>query len=453
MKKLKGLLVLLACAALSKEIVGETPAPPAKDAASNDANVIDLPTVLRLAHAQNLDIKIAQESLNEAKANRDSATWAFFPWISPGAAYRRHEGRIQAVDGTMFDTTKQSYTVGGTIIAQVDVGDALYKRLAAKQLFTAADEELEAQRQEAAMIAAQDYFELAKTKGLVGVLQEALRISRDYQKQIHDAVEAGVAFKGDELRVQTQSERSQVALRQAIEQQRVAAVRLAVALHLNPGVELTSEESELVPLRLFKAETSLGSLVDHALRIRHELKQSEALVSAARETRNGTVYGPLIPTVGAQAFGGGLGGGHGSSTGNFGSSEDYYIGLGWRIGPGGLFDFGRVNANKARFESSKLSREKLKDQIIGQVVESHTRLQSMLDQIEATKQNLATADKTLRLTRERKEFGVGIVLEDIQAQQEVTRARSDYLNAVAEFNKAQYGLARAIGSLSETTRH
>ena len=156
--------MLLACTALSKEIGGQTPAPPPKEVASTDANVIDLPTVLRLAHAQNLDIKLAQESLNEAKANRDSATWAFFPWISPGAAYRRHEGRIQAVDGTMFDTTKQSYTVGGTITAQVDVGDALYKRLAAKQLFNAADEELEAQRQEAAMIAAQDYFELAKTK-------------------------------------------------------------------------------------------------------------------------------------------------------------------------------------------------------------------------------------------------------------------------------------------------
>ena len=43
--------------------------------------------------------------------------------------------------------------------------------------------------------------------------------------------------------------------------------------------------------------------------------------------------------------------------------------------------------------------------------------------------------------------GVGAVLEDIQAQQELTRARSDYLSAVAEFNKAQYGLAKAVGGL------
>ena len=63
-----------------------------------------------------------------------------------------------------------------------------------------------------------------------------------------------------------------------------------------------------------------------------------------------------------------------------------------------------------------------------------------------TRQNLATASETLRLTRERKQFGVGAVLEDIQAQQELTRARSDYLNAVAEFDKAQYSLLKALGS-------
>jgi outer membrane protein TolC len=446
-KKQKCVLVLVACAAMGGQAEGQTSIPPASVGAGNGAaSVIDLPTVLRLAHAQNLDVRIARERLNEARANRDSATWAFFPWISPGAAFRRHEGRTQAVDGTMFDTNKQSYTVGGTITAQVYVGDALYKRLAAVQLFKAADHELESQRQEATTSAAQGYFELAKAKGLMGVLQEALKISQDYQKQVHEAVGAGVAFKGDELRVQTQTERTQISLRQASEQQRVAAARLAQVLHLDPKTDLTVEESDLVPLALFKGD-SLDSLVQQALRARPELKYSEALVAAARETKNGAIYGPLIPTVGAQAFGGGLGGGPDGSTGNFGSSEDYYVGVGWKIGPGGLFDFSRVNSSKARWEASKLIGQKLKDQVIEQVVESYTRVQSMRDQIEGTRHNLATASETLRLTRERKEFGVGVVLEDIQAQQELTRARSDYINAVAEFNKAQYGLARAVGRL------
>src|SRR3954447_1258625 len=183
--QLKGFLVLLTWATLNTgEMEAQTPAPPiAPGAGSETVNMIDLPAVLRLAHAQNLDIKLAQQRLSEAKANRDSATWSFFPWVSPGAGYRRHEGRIQAVDGTMFDVDKQSYNVGGTLTAQVDIGDALYRRLAAKQLFNAADQEVEWQRQESTTIAAENYFELAKAKGLANVLREALKILQDYQNQ------------------------------------------------------------------------------------------------------------------------------------------------------------------------------------------------------------------------------------------------------------------------------
>jgi len=38
-----------------------------------------------------------------------------------------------------------------------------------------------------------------------------------------------------------------------------------------------------------------------------------------------------------------------------------------------------------------------------------------------------------------------VVLENIFAEQELTRARSDYVAAVAEFNKAQHTLLRATG--------
>ena len=414
---------------------------------TNNVYLIDLPTVLRLANAQNLDIQIARERLNEAKANRDSAVEQFFPWISPGIAYRRHEGRIQDVAGNIFDADKQSYAAGGVFAAQADVGDALYKTLAAKQLLNAAGHGLESQRQDSTLAAAQGYYDLAKAKALLDVVQEALSISRDYQKQLHDAVGVGIAFKGDELRVQTQTERYQVALQQAFEQQRVAAARLAQILHLDSTVELVTREADLVPLTLVETNAALGALVQQALRSRPELKQSQALATAARDAKNGAVYGPLIPSLGAQAFVGGLGGGKNDSTGNFGESEDYLVGMSWRIGPGGLFDFGRVNATKARFETARLSIEKVRDEVVRQVVEGRTRADSLRDQLGTVKQNLATASETLRLTRERKQFGVGAVLEDIQAQQDLTRARSDYVSTIAEYNKAEYFLNRAVGSL------
>ena len=60
---------------------------------------------------------------------------------------------------------------------------------------------------------------------------------------------------------------------------------------------------------------------------------------------------------------------------------------------------------------------------------------------------LAAAAETEHLTRARKEFGVGVVLESIQAQQDLTRAREAYLSAVAEAAKAQYALLRAVGGI------
>ena len=44
---------------------------------------IDLPTALRLAGANNLDVQIAREKVNEARAVSDSARARFFPWIAP----------------------------------------------------------------------------------------------------------------------------------------------------------------------------------------------------------------------------------------------------------------------------------------------------------------------------------------------------------------------------------
>ena len=413
---------------------------------TNATYPLDLPTALQLAGAQNLDVQIARERLAEAQANRQSALEQFFPWISVGAAYHRRDGVAQAVPaGTISDAHYQSYSPGAALAAQMDLGDAIYKSLAAKQLVKASDQALEAQRQDTTLSAAQGYFELAKAGALVEVAREALNTSRDYQQQLHVAVSSGIAFKGDELRVQSQTEHYEIVLRRALERQRVAAADLAVTLHLDSQVELVPRDTGLGPITLFATNSAMAALVARALQTRPELKQTQALLSAARAAKKGAVYGPLIPSVGAQAFGGGLGGGPDGGPSNFGAEGDYLVGLSWRIGPGGLFDAGRVNVSKAQLAAVQFGEAKLKDTIISQVVVSLTRVQSLWTQIALVERNLATATETLRLTRERKQYGVGIILEDIQAQQDLTQARSEFFTALAEYNKAQYALNKAVG--------
>jgi outer membrane protein TolC len=113
-----------------------------------------------------------------------------------------------------------------------------------------------------------------------------------------------------------------------------------------------------------------------------------------------------------------------------------------------LFDSGRIRASKSRLAATQLGDAKLKDDIVAQVVAGLTHLQSVSEQIKLAEAKVTFATETLRVTSERKQYGVGIVLEDLQAQQDLDRARSDYVTLLAEYNKAQYALSRAIGSSS-----
>ncbi len=415
--------------------------------------LVDLPTVLRLAGAQNLDIQIAQERRKEALANQTSAVEGFFPWLSPGIAYHRRDGMTQAVPaGTVSESDFQSYAPGAAVAGQVDFGSALYKSLEAKQLVKASDHAFETQRQDSILSAAQGYFDLTRAKALVGVARESLKYSQDYQQELHEAVASGIAFKGDEIRIQTESERYQIALRQALEHQRIAAANLADILHLDPTVELVPQDDGLTPITLFASDVPISDLVQHALINRPEIKQSGDIIAASRAAKDGAVYGPLIPTLGTQVFAGGYGGGHTAQPSNFGGAEDSLVSLSWRIGPGGLFDSGRINASKAQLAATSLGDAKLKDAIATEVVVSDAHMQSVSDQIALAKLTLASASETLRLTGERRQFGVGIVLEYIQAEQALDQARSDYFTVIAEYNKAQYGLNKAVGGPPEAEK-
>lgn len=406
---------------------------------------VDLPAVLRLAGAQNLDVQIARERVAQAEAAEEGARLQYFPWLSPGIGYRRHQDRIQDVVGNIINADKQSLSPGAAFSAQVDFGDAIYKNLAARQFTRAAREAMEAQSQDTILAAAFGYLDLSRGVAAIGIAREAERISRAYEDQLHAAVEAGLAFKGDELRVRLQTERYVIAVRQAQESTRITASRLAQMLRIDPAVELVPQESDPLPMILVATNASLPTLIQQGLAMRSELRQSRALVEAANAGRRGAEYGPLIPSIGAQAFLGGLTGGTGNNLDHFGPTEDLAVGLGWRIGPGGIFDRSRTRAAESRLAETRLTDQKIHDQVVQQIVEAWARVKSLAEQVGVVQASLATAAETAQLTGQRREYSVGVVLEAIQAQQDLTRSRQDYLQTVAEFDKSQFAIQRALG--------
>lgn len=416
-----------------------------KDAERARARPIDLATALRLAGAQNVEVKLAAERATLAQAEHTLAQQQFFPWITVGTGFRGHQENIQAVDGAILDVEKSAIDFGGAVKAQLDLGEAYFKTLSTRQLVKAAQFASEAQEQDATLAAALGYFDLVRAQAYVGVAAEAVRISTDYESQVRRAVDAGIAFAGDAYRIQTQMELNRLTYRQALETRRVAAARLAQVLQLDPAVNLLPEESAPAPLRLIVTNDPLNTFVERALADRPEFHMSAAQREAARRARDGAKYGPLVPTLSGQYAYGGLAGGRGNEIANFNDSSDYGVGLSWRIGPGGLFDRGRIAASESRLRTTELEAQQLREEVVRQVVESHTRVRSLSDQMGMAQRALEAAQKTLELSKDRKEFGVGAVAETIQSEQELTRARRDYLGTVAEYNKAQFTLRRAIG--------
>lgn len=432
---------------------GASPDAPASQGIPTGTNrhVLDLPTALRLAGARNLEVQMARDQLDLARARHESEQFQFVPNLLLGAGYRRHDNLIQDVAGHVVTVHKDAYSVGPTLSAQLELGEAAYRSLVAHRLADAAGFALESRRQQSALEAARGYFDLARAEGATGVAEDAVRIAEDFAAQMSQAVVAGIAFKGDALRAGVQADRNRLLLRQAREQAAVASARLVQSLHLDAQLQLAATTTDLVPLTLTATNVLLESLLTEAASSRPELREVHAQVEAARSDRDRTKYAPLVPSLGAQVFVGGFGGGLDGGPSRFGDSEDYQVTLGWRLGPGGLFDRGRRRAGDARLHETQLGEMQLKDIIGREVVEAHARVRSLADQIEMTRRALDNAGEALRLSSERKDFAVAGVLERIQAEQDLTRARLDYLTAVAEFDKAQFALRRAIGAGSPGT--
>jgi outer membrane protein TolC len=408
---------------------------------------INLAAVMRLAGADSLDIKLAEQRLAEARAAHEQAILQFFPYVTPGVSFKRHEGNIQTVDGQIIETNKQSLAVGASVTAQLELGDAVYRSMVAKRLVAAAQHGAEAQRQESVYRAVSAYFDLVQARAARGVGRESVRIADSYAGELGRAVEAGIAFKGDSFRALAQAERDRLGLRQMEERERIAAARLAQTLHISPLIELVPENGEPAPMQFAVSGERLEDLVARALEVRPELLRSDAETEAARKARDGAKFGPLIPTLRGEYAYGGLGGGVyvDSISNRFNDSTDYGIGLSWRVGPGGLFDQSRIHAGEVRVQIGELEEARWRDEITRQVVEAHTRVHSLGDQIEFSRKALSSAEQSLKLARQRQQFGVGEVLENIQAAQDLTRARLDYLTSVTEHNRAQFALRRALG--------
>lgn len=410
-----------------------------------EPSTIDLATALRLGGANSIDVELARNTVRQAEAKHAETRNRFFPWISVGTGYRRVDGNTQDIAGSILDVSKQQYQAGVGVVAEVRIGEAIYQSLSSRQRAAAAGHALESVRRNLSAEVSAAYFELLRAQAAVRVNEQSKALASDYQKQVTAAVTAGVAFEADQYRAQAQSLRHDLASRKAFEEVQVASARLCEMLRLPNGLDLRGVEAELVPLDYAPPESSLRSQVSAALAKRPELRSREALLEAARLDTEATVKGPLIPDLSLRANTGALGGGQGGQTGDFNGSSDFMIGLGWHIGPGGLFDTARTATAQTMQDQESLLLEKGRQQVTREVLEGIAKVRSLDARLALTRKLLEATEKAYQLSRQRGETQVGGVLETLRAEEDLSFARLAYFELVASYNKAQANLRRACG--------
>jgi hypothetical protein len=156
---------------------------------AGDVYPIDLPTALRLANAENLQIALAREQIRQAWAQLDRAQVLWLPSLRAGMNYDKHEGFVQrGSTGVMTEVSRDCFYAGagagvvetGTpavpgVYANFQMADAIFQPLAARQAVGAQQWAATAVTNDILLQVSQSYSKLLQAAGDVVIALDAQR--------------------------------------------------------------------------------------------------------------------------------------------------------------------------------------------------------------------------------------------------------------------------------------
>jgi outer membrane protein TolC len=429
---------------------------------------INLPTALRLAGAQPLDIALASERIRLAVAVEDRARVLWLPTILAGADYFRHDGQIQDVAGKVFGTSRGALLAGASPLAVFAVTDALFAPLAARQEVRARQAELQAARNDSLLAVAEAYFNVQQARGELAGAEDAVRRAEELVRRTANLTKSLVA-PVDEDRARTELARRRQAVDAARERWQTASAELARVLRLDAAAVVQPLEPPHLRVTLVSPDLPVDELIPVALTNRPELAAQQALVQATLERLRQEKLRPLIPsvllrgasttptgTLGAGVFGGGLN----DSLSNFSARMDLDILLLWELQNLGLGNRALVDARRAENRLAVVELFRVQDRVAAEVAQAHAQVRSAARRAVQAEAEVKTALSTVTRSFEGMEntvkdkAGNAIALvirpqESVAAVQALAQAYGDFYAAVAEYDRAQFRLYRALGHPAE----
>jgi outer membrane protein TolC len=447
-------LTLIAAVAVAWTCCAQAPDPPCR-------LPINLPTALQLAHARNLDVQVAAERVAVAAAELDRARSRWLPTVVFGADYARQDGRIQDVVGNIFNTSKSSAMFGVGPTAVFSPSEAILAPLAARQVVTAREADRRAAENDTTFAVAEAYFNVQRARGELAGAIEAERLAADLANRAEKLT--GLAQPVEANRTRAELARRRQAVEAAHERWETASADLNRLLRLPPSAVVEPTEPPDLRIDLFDPLIAVDELIPLGLRNRPELAAQQALVEATLARLREEKLRPLVPsvllrgnatnpagTLSTGVFGGGLDG----RIDHLGTRNSFDVQVLWELQGLGFGNRAAVREREADNRIAVWELLRTQDRVAADVVQAHSQATRAANRVKLAADGLTEAGQTMKthligLSQTRLIGDTQVLIfrpqEAVAAVQALDQAYRDYFGAVADANRAQFRLYRAVG--------
>jgi outer membrane protein TolC len=419
---------------------------------------INLPTALAITTGQNPQVAYAQQRIQESFAQLQAANVLWVPTLNVGMNYNKHEGAIQDVAGNMIETSRGSVynglgaqAVGASspavpgLLMNFQLRDAIYQPRISERILAASRQASRATTNDMLLETALAYNDLLEALQVEAVAKNTLAHAKKLAEVTGEFARAGEGLNSDADRAKAELAAREIDALRTLEGAQVASVRLARVMSQDPSIQLAPQEPVIIPINMTPVDAGLPELIATGLSNRPELAESRHLVGAAVERLRSEVNAPLIPSVLLGLSYGGNGGGLGDDISNYNDRMDFDAVAYWEVRNLGWGEQAARNEARARVEQARWREVRVLDQVASEVAETYAQVISRRAQIEVAQVGITAAEESYRRNIDRTLNAQGLPIEALQAIQALDSAQRQYVRSVADYNRAQFSLQRALG--------
>lgn len=452
------------------------PEPPPGTILTDGQSPIDLGSALRLAGADNPELLLARQRVLEATAIKQLAAAQLLPNLNLGTNYDLHRGPLQQSNGNILQVNRDALYVGlganavgaGTVsipglFYNLNVGEAWYGYLATRQRVVTAEATAGAIENDVLLRVCLAYLELLRGEGRQAISHRNRDEAAEVARLTADYAETGQGRKADADRAAVELKRRDAEMTQAEGETLTASARLAQLLNLDPSTRLKPIDGWAVPAPVVPAPIPLPELLAIALLQRPELAARRSDVRAALYELSLAKVLPFAPNVILGFSAGGFGGGSNlvSTPPGFVSGDgtlvtaprfssldgrtDFDVVVFWTFRNMGVGNLALLRAADSRTKQSRLRELEVLNQVRAQVAEFHGWVAARYLQIDTGEKAVRASHDAYTQDLTRIRGGQGLPLELVDSLRLLGRSRYEYLDAIIDYNRAQFQLWVALG--------